>query len=340
MRLAIHHFPGGFSEQWIRYCKINNVDYKLVDCTATDIIGQIEDCDGLMWHWSQLDSKAKLLAKPLISSLEKKGLKVYPNSTTCWHFDDKIGQKYLLESLKAQLVPAYVFYEKRKAKEWVRNASFPVVFKLRAGAGSNNVKLVSNASQANRLIRKAFGHGFRPVSRVNLLSDKFTKFKRKKNLSNLMIVLKELVRFVYPRYDDKMLPREKGYVYFQDFIPDNKFDIRVVIIGGRAFGIKRFVRRNDFRASGSGNFISDKEAIPVECISYSFKLAEQLEMQSVCFDFVFKGDNFFLLEISYGSDPAVYLDCPGFWDKDLNWHPGKFTPEWFIIEDLINSILT
>ena len=34
-------------------------------------------------------------------ALEHKGIKVFPDSKTCWHFDDKVGQKYLFEELKA-----------------------------------------------------------------------------------------------------------------------------------------------------------------------------------------------------------------------------------------------
>ena len=39
----------------------------------------------------------------------------------------------------------------------------------------------------------------------------------------------------------------RGYVYFQDFIPDNQFDTRVTVIGNRAFAFIRKVRPGDFR---------------------------------------------------------------------------------------------
>ena len=47
----------------------------------------------------------------------------------------------------------------------------------------------------------------------------------------------------------------KDYVYFQKFLPNNKYDIRIVVIGDRAFGFIRYNRENDFRASGSGKRI-------------------------------------------------------------------------------------
>jgi hypothetical protein len=338
MKIAIHNDPGTFSDQWIRYCKEYKVDFKLVNCFDSDIVSQLEDCDGLMWHWSQVDSRAILFARQLTYSLEKKGLKVFPDSQTCWHFDDKVGQKYLLESIKAPLVPSFVFYVKEQAEDWVNHTNFPKVFKLRGGASSVNVKLVKSKVRAYRLIRKAFGRGFMPINKINRLNDKVLKFKRNRNFANFILIIKGIFRLVYPSYDDKMLVREKGYIYFQDFISESTYDIRIVIIGNRAFGIKRLVRKNDFRASGSGNLVYDRQEIPEECIRNAFCEAEKLDLQCVGFDFVFKNGVVWLLEISYGFVSEAYLPCPGFWDNKLNWHEGSFVPEWFMIEDFINAL--
>lgn len=49
---------------------------------------------------------------------------------TNWHFDDKIGEQYLLEAIGAPVVPGYVFYTLREALEWIDKGGFPKVFKL------------------------------------------------------------------------------------------------------------------------------------------------------------------------------------------------------------------
>lgn len=337
-RIAIHHRPGSFSDKWIEYCKTIGINYKLVNCYNSDIIQQLEDCEVLMWHWSQEDSKAILFARQLIYSLEHKGKKVFPDSKTCWHFDDKVGQKYLLEAIGAPLVPSYVFYDKREAKKWINKTSFPKVFKLRGGAGSVNVKLVKTKRQANKLVKKAFGKGFLVTDFSNSLKDRFLRFQRDRDFTAFFHVLKGFIRLILPKYDEVMRVRDKGYIYFQDFIPNNDHDIRVIIIGERAFAIKRLIRKKDFRASGSGNIIYNKEEIPVECINLAFFWAEKLGMQSVAFDFVFDRGKSPLIEISYAFSRKGYLPCPGYWDKKLNWHDGAFTPEFFIIEDFINSL--
>ena len=123
--LAIHHREGSFSNKWIEYCKIFNVKYKLVNCYSTDIIRDLEGCYGLMWHWHHNDYMAQLFARQLFLSLEAMGLRTFPNARTCWHFDDKLGQKYLLESINAPLINSYVFYDLNTALKWIDGESFP-----------------------------------------------------------------------------------------------------------------------------------------------------------------------------------------------------------------------
>ncbi len=77
-----------------------------------------------------LNPRDILFAKQLLFSLEQSGIIVFPDFNTGWHFDDKVGQKYLLETIDAPLVPSYVFYSKKEALEWDEQTNFPKVFKL------------------------------------------------------------------------------------------------------------------------------------------------------------------------------------------------------------------
>lgn len=45
-----------------------------------------------------------------------------------------------------------------------------------------------------------------------------------------------------------------------------------------------------------------------------------------------------MVEISYGFSPEGYDSCPGFWDKELNWHDGKFDPYGWMVEELLKEI--
>jgi hypothetical protein len=339
MKIAIHHCPGSFSDKWLEYCHKHQIDTKLVNCYDSDIISQIADCDGLMWHWAHWDYEAIQFARQLTYSLEIAGKKVFPDSRTCWHFDDKIGQKYLLEAVDAPLISSYVFYEKRRALAWLDNADFPKVFKLRRGAGSANVILIRSKSQARRVVRKAFGRGFSPVNRLGLFKDRIWHLRRDRNIRALIGIGKGLARLLVPTQLEENTFREKGYVYFQDFIPDNTFDIRIIVIGDRAFGIKRLVREDDFRASGSGLILSTKSDIDTSCLRPSFEICQKIGSQCLAFDYVFLNKRPLLTEVSYAFLQSGYRNCPGYWDGQLAWHEGDFCPEWFMIEDFINSIV-
>ena len=331
MKIAIHHRPGSFSDRWIEYCKENNIPYKIVNAYDTDIVQQVDDCTAFMWHHTQCDYRDKLFAKQLIYSLEAMGLKVFPDFHTTWHFDDKVGQKYLLEAIGAPLVPSYVFYDKKEAIEWVNQTTFPKVLKLRGGAGSANVQLVPTKKDAIRLVNRAFGKGFPQFNRRGNLKERIRKYKEGKD--TLWGVCKGIGRLFIPTELAKMVGPEKGYVYFQDFIPNNTFDIRIIIVANKAFAIKRLTRKNDFRASGSGMIIYNKEEIDEQCVKIAFIVNEKIKSQSIAFDFVFDADNNpMIVEISYGFIKEVYDPCEGFWNKDLNWHEGPFDPYGWMVE--------
>lgn len=337
MKIAIHHSPNSFSDRWIKYCEKEKIEYKVVDAFDNDIIEQLNDCDVFMWHHHHADFKDVTVAKKILFALEHAGIKVFPDFRTGWHFDDKVAQKYLLEAIEAPLVPSYVFYDKKQALAWAKNTSYPKVFKLKGGAGATNVKLVKNYSQAVNLINKAFDSGFSQFDRLNYFKERFNKFKNGKD--TLIGVLKGFFRiFIIPEFA-KRQPAERGYIYFQEFIPKNTSDTRIIVIDNKAFAIKRKVRANDFRASGSGEIDYDFKKIDRKCLEIAFEVHKKLGSQCTAFDFIFNEDQQpLIVEISYGFSVEAYDDCPGYWDNELIWYEDEFNPQFWMVENLLLSI--
>jgi len=334
MKLAIHHRPGSFSDRWIAYCEEQGIDYKIVNAFDTDIIQQVSDCDAFMWHHNHTAFKDKLTAKRILFALEHAGIKVFPNFKTGWHFDDKVAQKYLLEAIGAPLVPSYVFYDKQEALDWVSKTTFPKVFKLKGGSGSSNVRLVKSSQEAKKIIKTAFSRGFSQSSRLGVFKEHLRKIKEGEQ-GILIGVAKALFRLVALSDYAKQQSTEKGYVYFQDFVPNNDFDVRVVVVAGRAAAEKRYVRENDFRASGSGKF--SYEDIDERIIKIAFETAKKLNLQSAAFDFIYDNENKpLIVEVSYGFGTGGISKAPGYWDCELNWYEEKFNPQQWIIDDLIS----
>lgn len=334
--IAIHSQSGGFTNLWIEYCKENGILYKLVNCYESNIISQLKDCHALFWHFHHGVGVDNIMAKNLFFSLSHAGIKIFPDLASMWHFDDKIAQKYLLESIGAPLVPTSVFYTKQSALNWIANAKFPIVWKLRKGAGSSNVKLIETKEQAIQVINKSFTKGFSVYNANEHLKERWTNFKTGK--ATCFDLLKGLTRLVIKPGYARWAGNEIGYTYFQEFIENNSFDVRIIVIGNKAFGLKRFVRSGDFRASGSGIFSHRKEEFDERCVSLAFDTSKKLKAKCLAYDFVFgKNNEPLIVEISYGFSPHGYFDCEGYWDSDLKWTEGKFNPYGWMVEMIIQD---
>ena len=335
--IAIHDRPGSFSDKWIEYCEQKDILYKTVNCFESDIIEQMKDISGLMWHWAHYDYRAVLFARQLTYSLEMMGKHVFPNSKTCWHFDDKVGQKYLLEAIGAPLVQSYVFYDKNNAMAWAKTAEYPKVFKLRSGAGAQNVKIVKNYIHAKHLIDIAFSKGFNSRNRLYYFKERIWKFRRDKSFRTFFNISKGIGRLLIPTAAEIHLPIERDYIYFQNYIPGNNHDIRIMVIGGKAFGFKRMVRQGDFRASGSGKSYFSKNIIPVNMLYIAQKLSKTLLLDSVAIDFISSGNKPLIVEISYAFGNKAFPQWPGYWNENLEWIDRITTPEYCMIEDFLKS---
>jgi len=336
MKIAIHHRKEGFSSSWIDYCTNQNIPHKIVNAYSNTIVEDLSDCDAFMWHFHHANSKDTLFAKQLLFSLENAGKVVFPDFNTSWHFDDKVGQKYLLESMGMPLVPTHVFYDKKSTLSWIKRADYPKVFKLRGGSGSSNVKLVNDKKAAANLVNKAFGTGFKQYEPLANFRERWRTFKQ--NKTGLLNLLKGLIRFGYTTEYSRVAGRERGYVYFQDFIANCDGDFRIKVVGDKCWGFKRIVRENDFRASGSGKIDFKRELITPDILETAFSIAEKLNLQVVAFDFVLdKKKKIYLLEMSYGfgmEDGQLY----GYWDRQLNWHEGPFNPFGWMVETVVSRV--
>lgn len=337
-QIAIGERPKSFSDRWIEYCQANGILVNIVQPTSNDIISKISHSSAFLWHPHQTSHADMMLSRTLAEVAQAKGIPVYPNRATIWHFDDKIGQKYWLEASGAPFVKTYVFFSLTEALDWVKSVKFPKVYKLRRGAGSMNVKLVHNKIEAIRLAEHAFKHGNKPIS--DITSDGRTKMRKKKNFSEVLGAIRRLPQTMASiQKANRYLGLDIGYIYFQDYIPNNLFDTRITVIGERAFGFTRNVRPGDFRASGSGSICYDVSKIDERTVEIAFDVAGRLASQSMAFDFVQtnRGEPL-IIEMSYAFMPEAVYSCPGHWRKGMCWVPGKVHPEDAIIEDLLHHM--
>lgn len=342
MKIAIH--PGkSWNQSWIRMCEEKNLPHIVLDCYDPNIIKKLKENNitHLMWAFSLAYPQDFIVARSLLFSAEKQmGIKVCPNFDTNWHFDDKIAEKYLLESIEADIVPSWAFFNKERALKWLENdAEYPLVAKLRKGAGSYNVILLSNFKKAKKYTNQMFGKGISPNPSyiASDFKNRSARLLKRSGFKEIFEKIKCAPKKIRENvFTTSQFQNEKGYVYFQKFIPGNKNDLRISVINNRAWGFHRGVRKNDFRASGSG-LIDYNTPIPLDVVKKSLEIAKKLNMQSVCFDYIKEDDNYLIVEISYGFVSSAIYNASGFWDNNLEFNPGNFYPEEFILNDIISD---
>lgn len=331
--IGIHHHQGSFSDRWIEYCEMNNIMYKIVDAYSSSLIDDCRGLDAFLCHWSNGDFVSWLVSKQIVTALEFTGIYTFPNLNTFWHYDDKIAQKYLLEAIAAPVPNTWIFYDHDRATNWVlEDAEYPIVFKLRRGAASSNVKLIQNKQEALKFCNQAFRKGF--ISTPSYFYDFKKKIRKQYSIDKLFEKFKNAPKNFHKSLTSrKQFNREKGYLYFQEFLPNNLYDTRVTIIGERAFAVKRSNRPNDFRASASG--LLNYENIDLELIKIAFNVVKKAKLQSAGLDILYKDKKPVISEVSFGFPAYMVYDSPGYWDPNLSWHEGHIRPQDAIIEDLI-----
>lgn len=151
---------------------------------------------------------------------------------------------------------------------------FPAVVKPYSGFGSQGVQLVQSNSELKRAIHN------------NMSSYFFEKF-------NVREIFKRIIKY-FAKFPNEY-PRKVGRVVVQDFIPNLKYDWKVLVFGDRAFALKRFTRNNDFRASGSGNFDYSSLASD-ELIEFAFKTRKSLGVPFVSLDVAESTEGFSIIE--------------------------------------------
>lgn len=308
---------------WTRILQEAGHEVKEVNVYRTDILDQLVGCHGFMWRHAHTPGMRQI-ARRLLPVVDRElGLVVYPDQNTCWHYDDKIAQKYLLETKGIPTPRTWVWFDKDLALNWAGLAEYPLVIKLWSGAGSSNVQLVPSYSHAEKWINRLFAKGVEDLDTVGF-----------QPLNRLVKALVLLYR------GEISCPWElhKNYVLFQEFLPGNDFDTRITVIGNRAFGFRRFNRPADFRASGSGIIDHDPAKIDLDTVRLAFDVSKKLHAQSIAIDGLRDEERRVVGEVSYTYASWAVRLCPGHWDIDLNWHPGQMWPEEAQVRDFMDRL--
>lgn len=342
MKIAIHQNKEIFNHSttwdkvWIDYCREKKLDYEVVDCFSNDILEKLDKFDVLLWHFNHYSVQEMEFARIILKSAQELGLRVFPDHNTNWHFDNKIAQTYLLQTINAPIPQSWTFYTLSSSLDFFeRSCNFPIVAKLKTGSGSNNVRLLTDKNDAIKYAKKMFGKGFNPTP--SLLFKAKSNARTSRNLKTLLDRVKRIPDFIESTRKAEQFGNEKGYVSLQEYIPNKGFDLKVVVVNGKLSFLARNVRKGDFRASGGGSISYDKSLMTNQIRDIAFQISDQLGFQCMGYDFVIdsRTNSPKIIEISYGFSHQAQMDLGGYWNRDGVWFNEQLNPPIEVIRSLI-----
>ena len=330
-----------YSEKWAYYLDRKGIDVKWIDLYLPNALEQLKDCDALMWR-STHSPDHKQIAKKVMYAIEAYlGIPVFPNNNTYWHYDEKITQDYIFRALGIETPKTWIFWNRDRAIEWASQTHYPKVFKFSSGASSESVRVINSAKEAIELTENMFNSGLYAgeIAKQGQINSYSWIFNWQEFLSRTKKAAKLVFLGEYPNPQKGWNWRkEKNYIYFLEFIPNNTHDTRVVIIGNRIWGFVRFNRPGDFRASGSGNFDLDPSKVDKKYLKLAYEISSKLKCQSMAYDFLSQNGRPIVTEMSYTFVDWVVAKCPGYWRPDLTWVEGNVWPEEAQVEDFIEYV--
>ena len=180
-----------------------------------------------------------------------------------------------------------------------------------------------------------FSGGFSPAQ--SLLYKTYSKAQSTKDIKTLVNRIKKIPDFLISRKYGKGIPREKGYCYFQEFIKNEGYDIKIAVAGNKCSYLVRNVRKGSFKASGGGDIFYDNKLIKKNIIRSAFEAADKLGMQCVGFDYVVdqRSGKGYIIEMCYGFDFKAIFDCGGYWDRNLVWHQKSLNIPLEVVKKLV-----
>lgn len=332
---------GNWEPFWCECLKEKGIEFEALDILKIDPIKELTRFDVLLWHFGQYNYADMLEARAIMRMAKKMGLYVFPTEEDCWHFDDKVAEMYALQAVDAPIPESRVFYDYDTVNKWIEEGQiFPKVAKLRTGSGSHNVKLIKSASALRRYAHRMFGTGFNPAP--SLFYKTTSNVRSSHDWKTLKAKAKRIPEFLRTLAGAKSFPHEKGYVYLQEFIPNDGFDMKVVVVGDKCTAITRPIRTHDFRASGGGEVVFDKSKLTNDVVQTAFKISDKMGFTCMGYDMVInnKTGKCVIIEISYGFSHTALMIPKGYYDRNYIWHNEPLNTPFEIIDNIIKILST
>lgn len=302
--------------------------YELVDLDASDWVRAIGDADLVLWKSAYMGTQGASLFKEKIYFIEHfLGRLVVPNFASVWHFESKVAQSFLFAHFDVPTPATFTSQSWKESAERLASEPLPIVMKRPHGSGGRGVRLYADRPRAKAEIDSL------------LHQRRWEDLKEVHRPGALLAAIRE--RWLWKRIGQRVLRNSMdrgryGVVYWQEYLPGNDGDLRVVVIGdSTAFAFWRRNRPGDFRASGSGDIDYSRE-VPLDVVRYCVDLNRRLDFDSMAYDILFKDGRFLITEMSCTYPDATIKDLAGHYvlseAGDLELVSGRMAPQQAWVE--------
>ena len=206
---------------------------------------------------------------------------------------------YGLELAGARVIPSYKFLKANNNKIFMEILRDISDFKEIQGISSSYYGCLEELSTKKNItypivIKTATGAMSKGVSSAADYKELISNIKTISRSKNVKYELRDSIRAL----------KHKGYLkdsrHRQKFITQNMIeglsnDYKVLVFGNRLYYLRRDVRDNDFRASGSGKFRFEKEC-PPGMLEYAYRVFRYFDVPNISLDVCFDGENFHVIE--------------------------------------------
>ncbi|MEW7277936.1 hypothetical protein ABW636_05020 [Aquimarina sp. 2201CG1-2-11] len=246
-----------------------------------------------------------------------------------YYYKDYIeDQIFALQLAGANVIPLYEFLRANNNKvfmELLREIILPSEFcKLKTFRFGTTEEMLTCIDQINFPV-VVKGSGGASGTQVSLAENKRNLLQEVKKISKTFHIknyLWEIGRsFRHKGYKKDSMYRKK-YI-LQEFIPNLKKDWKILVFGQRYFILTRYVREDDFRASGSQNNYKAgiQSELTYQILDFAKQVYDNLEIPHISLDIAFDGKKYYLLEMQgvYFGTSTIYMSDAYFVKGDNGW---------------------
>jgi len=205
----------------------------------------------------------------LLLIMEKGGILI-PEFKHFRAHENKFLQELVKANLKIKCPRSWLITSLEEGLNKIKNIGFPVVAKLSSGYGSKSVSLLKTEDEGKEFLEK--------------------------NLVQVVKKRKNILKYIKQIEDIKgKHPLKVGKIILQEFIDGVENDWKILVFGDKIFYLKRYFRKNDFRASGSGNFDNSQHP-DNDILEFALSVKNSLKTPWVSLDIIKKGNEIYLIE--------------------------------------------